>query len=85
MGVAGEQAQGFEAFEDFLHVGLLGALEGCADFLDGPGFVGAGDQIADGGDLFGEFLGPGSDGRWLHDGGFLGNIVGVLGGGELAG
>jgi hypothetical protein len=35
VGVAGEQAQCFEAFEDFLYVGLLGAIDGGADFVDG--------------------------------------------------
>ena len=62
--MAGEQAQGFEAFKDFFHVGLLGALEGGADFVDGPGLVGAGHQVADGGELFGECLGPSGAGGW---------------------
>jgi hypothetical protein len=56
VGVAGAQAQGFEALQDFFHLGLLGALEGGSDFVDGPGFVGAGHQVADGGDLFGGLL-----------------------------
>jgi hypothetical protein len=78
--MAGEQAQGFEFFEDFFAVGLLGALEGGTDLVDGPSLVGAGDQVADGGDLFGKLLGPGGGG----DRGYLaGGFVGVFGGGKL--
>ena len=62
--MAGEQAQGFEVFKDFFDVGLLDALEGGADLVDGLGLVGAGHQVADGSDLFGELLGPGGAGGW---------------------
>ena len=47
--------------------------------LDGPFGCGLGHDVADGGDLFGQLLGPGRGGRGLRDGGFLG----LVGGGEL--
>ena len=76
--VAGQDAECGQAVQDLLDVGPIGALEGAGHLLDGPFGLGLGHDVADGGDLFGQLLGPGRGGGRLCGGGFLG----FVGGGE---
>lgn len=71
----GQEAQGGEAVEDVLDVGLLGALEGGHHVGDGPLGGALGDQVADGGDLLGQLLRPSRGGGGDRNGAGLGRAI----------